>query len=461
MEKVESVPCTFRTEAVGAFAQRCFSPSQGTAVNQGCAFRGAKLALQPITDAAHLVHGPITCQGHSWSVRPTASSGSRLHRSTFITDLGEMDIIYGGERKLAQAIDGIVSRHDPAAVFVYQTCLPAMIGDDIKAVCRTMSARCGRPVIAVDAPGFAGGKDSGNTFAGQVLLDQVIGTREPDFVTDYDIVLIGEYNVAGSVDIIRSLLGRLGIRILASIPGDGRYRDIASSHRAKASLTLCSRAMVDLGDRLQARFGIPGIAGSLYGLAQTSSTLRNLATLLARQTGKSAFIKQAQALIAEAETATWRFLAPFKKRLQGKRALLVAGGTKSWSLINALEEIGLTVVGSTLQKTSADDRRRAREIAAARNIHLYENLGSHRLETLLLREEVDVLLSGMGSSFAAARAGIAWVDISHHRTSPLAGYEGVVRLAEEIDAACHNPVFAQARLPAPWEDEWLINAQAA
>src|SRR5208283_2280331 len=35
----------------------------------GCAFDGAKIALQPITDVAHLVHGPIACEGHSWDNR--------------------------------------------------------------------------------------------------------------------------------------------------------------------------------------------------------------------------------------------------------------------------------------------------------------------------------------------------------------------------------------------------------
>ena len=443
-------------------AQPCFPASSGTVcLNQGCAFRGAKLALQPITDVAHLVHGPITCQGHSWAVRPTFSSGSQLHRTTFITDLGEMDIIYGGERKLSRAISDIVARHDPAAVFVYQTCLPAMIGDDIGGVCKAMSARCGRPVIAVDAPGFAGGKDWGNEFGGRVLVEQVIGTREPEISTDADIVLIGDYNVAGSVTSLRSLLQQMGIRTLASIPGDGRYHDIACAHRARASLTLCSRAMVNLADHLQKRFGIPGVPGNLYGITHTSQTLRNLATLLARQSGKVSFLKQAQTLIAREEAAAWQQLAPYRKRLQGKRALLVAGGTKSWGMITALAEIGLTVIGSSLQKTSAEDRRCAREIAGPRNVGLYDGWGPQGLEAFLRQQKIDVLLSGLGASFAATRAKTAWVDIRHHRMAALTGYDGVVRLAAEIDAACSNPVFAQVRLPSPWEDEQHLDTHAA
>ncbi|MBB4199328.1 hypothetical protein CCR94_21450 [Rhodoblastus sphagnicola] len=94
----------------------------------GCAFRGAKLALQPITDALHLVHGPMVCQGHGWDSRPTMSAGSTLHRLALSTDIGELDIVFGGDARLTKALDALVARHDPPAIFVYQTCLPGMSG---------------------------------------------------------------------------------------------------------------------------------------------------------------------------------------------------------------------------------------------------------------------------------------------------------------------------------------------
>jgi len=103
----------------------------------GCAFDGAKIALQPITDVAHLIHGPIGCEGHSWDGRGSKSSGPLLYRTSFTTAMNEQDIIFGGEKHLYKAIKEIVDKHNPPAVFVYQTCVPAMIGDDIEAVCKT------------------------------------------------------------------------------------------------------------------------------------------------------------------------------------------------------------------------------------------------------------------------------------------------------------------------------------
>ena len=79
----------------------------------GCAFDGAKIALQPIVDVAHLVHGPIACEGNGWDNRHSASSGSQLYRTGFTTDITELDVIYGGEKRLFKAVREIIDKYDP------------------------------------------------------------------------------------------------------------------------------------------------------------------------------------------------------------------------------------------------------------------------------------------------------------------------------------------------------------
>jgi nitrogenase molybdenum-cofactor synthesis protein NifE len=76
----------------------------------GCAFDGAKIALQPIVDVAHLVHGPIACEGNSWDNRHSASSGPQIYRTGFTTDINEFDVIYGGEKRLFKAIREIIEK---------------------------------------------------------------------------------------------------------------------------------------------------------------------------------------------------------------------------------------------------------------------------------------------------------------------------------------------------------------
>src|SRR5262249_39921852 len=153
------------------------------------------------------------------------------HRASHVTAITGLDIALGGEGRLRRAIETLVGRHRPAAAFVYQTCVPSMIGDDLAAVCARAAARTGTPVIPVLLPGLEGGRAHGTWAAGDVLLDHVIGTREPAETTGTDVLLIGEYNVAGELWQVTPLLAELGIRLMACIPGDGRFAAIAGAHR--------------------------------------------------------------------------------------------------------------------------------------------------------------------------------------------------------------------------------------
>jgi nitrogenase molybdenum-cofactor synthesis protein NifE len=110
----------------------CPKPKPGATAG-GCAFDGAMITLVPIVDAAHVVHGPIACAGNSWDGRGSLSSGPTLYQRGFTSDLSETDIIFGGEQKLYDTILEAGRRHSPAAVFVYETCVTATIGDDVAA----------------------------------------------------------------------------------------------------------------------------------------------------------------------------------------------------------------------------------------------------------------------------------------------------------------------------------------
>lgn len=266
----------------------CSAPKPGATAG-GCAFDGAQITLLPIADVAHLVHGPIGCAGSSWDNRGSISAGPALNRLGFTTDLNEQDVIMGrGERRLFHAVRHIVDRYHPAAVFIYNTCVPAMEGDDIEAVCQAAQTATGVPVIAIDAAGFYGSKNLGNRMAGDVMLRQVIGQREPAPWPDntpfapaqrHDIGLIGEFNIAGEFWQVQPLLDELGIRVLGSLSGDGRCRDPDPAPGAGQYAGLLAGAD-QRRPGLELRYGTPWFEGSFYGIRATSDALRQLAALL-------------------------------------------------------------------------------------------------------------------------------------------------------------------------------------
>ncbi len=446
----------------------------------GCAFDGAKIALQPIVDVAHLVHGPIACEGNAWDNRHSASSGPQTYRTGFTTDITELDVIYGGEKRLFKAIREVIERQDPAAVFVYQTCVTGMIGDDIEAVCQRAAAKFGKPVIPVNAPGFAGPKNLGNKLGAEALLDHVIGTMEPEHRTPTDINIIGEYNLSGELWQVKPLLDALGVRVLSCISGDGRYREIASAHRARANMMVCSKSMINVATRMQQRWGIPYFEGSFYGISDMSTTLREIARLLVEQGAPDdpvdagppqgdrpplggadaaqrrprghSLIERTEALVAVEEARAWERIRAYRERLAGKKVLLITGGVKSWSVVSALQEAGLEVVGTSVKKSTEEDKEKLKEILGdGADAHMIDDLSPREMYAMLKEARADIMLSGGRSQFVALKARMPWMDINQERHHAFAGYEGMVTMIAEIDKALFNPVWQQVRTPAPWD----------
>jgi nitrogenase molybdenum-cofactor synthesis protein NifE len=416
----------------------------------GCAFDGAKIALQPIVDVAHLVHGPIACEGNSWDNRHSASSGPTTYRTGFTTDINEFDVIYGAEKRLFKAIREIVDKVDPPAIFVYQTCVTGLIGDDIEAVCRRATEKFGKPVIPVNAPGFAGPKNLGNKLGAEALLDHVIGTLEPERTTPCDINIIGEYNLSGELWQVKPLLDALGVRILSCISGDGRYREVASAHRARANMMVCSKSMINIATKMQQRWGIPYFEGSFYGIGDMSTTLREIARLLVEQGAPADLKDRTEALIAAEEARAWERIRACRERLAGKRVLLITGGVKSWSVVSALQEAGLEVVGTSVKKSTRGDKEKIKEIMGD-DAHMIDDMTPRQMYAMLREARADIMLSGGRSQFVALKARMPWMDINQERHHAFAGYEGMITMIAEIDKALFNPMWQQVRAPAPWE----------
>ena len=420
----------------------------------GCAFDGAKIALQPIVDVAHLVHGPIACEGNSWDNRHSASSGPQTYRTGFTTDINELDVIYGGEKRLFRSIREIVDKVKPPAIFVYQTCVTAMIGDDIEAVCKRASEKFGLPVIPVDAPGFAGPKNLGNKLGAEALLDHVIGTVEPEHTTPTDINIIGEYNLVGELWQVKPLLDALGVRVLSCISGDGRYREVAAAHRARANMMVCSKSMINIATRMQQRWGIPYFEGSFYGISDMSDTLRQIARLLVQQGAQADLIDRTEALIALEEARAWERIRAYRERLAGKKVLLITGGVKSWSVVSALHEAGLEVVGTSVKKSTKEDKARLKALFGDEaDAHMIDDLTPRQMYAMLRDAKADIMLSGGRSQFVALKARMPWMDINQERHHAFAGYEGMVTMVAEIDKALFNPVWEQVRRVPTWERE--------
>jgi nitrogenase molybdenum-cofactor synthesis protein NifE len=432
----------------------CAKPKPGATAG-GCAFDGAQIALLPIADVAHIVHGSIACAGSSWDNRGTRSSGSRLFRIGMTTDLTEQDVIMGrGEKRLFHSIKQAVQNYKPAAVFVYNTCVPALIGDDIEAVCKAAEARWNTPVVPIDCAGFYGTKNLGNRIAGEAMVKYVCGTREPDPVPEsvqrdnikvHDVTLVGEYNIAGELWHVLPLLDELGLRVLCTLSGDARYREVQTMHRSEANMMVCSKAMINVARKMKDAFNVPWFEGSFYGVNDVSQALRDFARLI----GDDNLTQRTEDVIRREESRIHELLQPWREKLKGKKVLLYTGGVKSWSVIAALQDLGMEVVATGTRKSTEEDKARIRELMGQDAVML-EDGNPRGLINIVRENNVDVLIAGGRNMYTAMKARIPFLDINQEREFGYAGYTGMVELARQLVLTIESPVWHAVRQIAPW-----------
>lgn len=441
----------------------CAKPKPGATAG-GCSFDGAQIALLPIADVAHIVHGPIACAGSSWDNRGTRSSGVTLYRIGMTTDLSETDVVMGrGEKRLFHAIKQAIDSYAPKAVFIYNTCVTALIGDDVGAVCKAATERWGTPVVPVDAAGFYGTKNLGNRLAGESMFKHVIGTAEPapaapraDGLPTYDINLIGEYNIAGEFWHVAPLFDELGLRILCTLSGDSRFHEVQTMHRAKVNMVVCAKALLNVARKMEDSFGIPFFEGSFYGVQDVSNALRDFARLI----GDPDLTARTEAVIAREEAKAHASLEPWRARLKDKRVLLYTGGVKSWSIVSALQDLGLKVVATGTNKSTEEDKARIRELMGEETKMITD--GSPKALLATYHEyKADILIAGGRNLYTALKARIPFLDINQEREFGYAGYSGMAELARQLALSMESPVWQAVRKPAPWAKTAISGAVLA
>ncbi|MGC2424632.1 MAG: nitrogenase iron-molybdenum cofactor biosynthesis protein NifE [Nitrospirota bacterium] len=398
---------------------------------ESCAFDGAMIVLQCIADAAHLVHGPIACLGNSWESRGTVSDKGILHKRAYTTDLTELDIIYGAEEKLFRAIAETRKDSNASAIFVYSTCVTGLIGEDIEAVCGRASRELGIKVIPVQGPGFLGPKNLGNRIAGDVLLEHVIGTAEPETTTLTDINLIGEYNIAGDLFLVEPILKKAGFNVLSHMTGNASFEEIRWAHRAKLNVVVCGRALINVAREMERRYGIPYVEVSFFGKAEFSKALRTIARALEKQGAD--VMDRTEVLIEIQERKLNESLKAFES-LRGKKAVLYSGGVKSWSLISALMDLGITVAAVGTKKSTAEDEDKMRAIMGP-DAPLHENMTPANILKLMRECHADILIAGGRNLYLGIKEGFPFVDVNQERRSAYAGYDGLVNLARDIKSS--------------------------
>jgi len=427
------------TKGGNQHAFQCDGDSVSGSVSQrACVYCGARVVLNPITDAIHLVHGPIGCASYTWDIRGSLSSNSELFRNSFSTDLKERDVIFGGEPKLTQAIDDLVEKYNPKLIFVYSTCIVGVIGDDVEAVCKKQALKYGIEILPIQSSGFLGNKAAGYRAACEGLLKLIRpeqGRRlKPKKKT---LNLLGDFNLAAEAWIVKSYLEQIGVELNVTFTGDSTYTKLKEACSASLNVVQCAGSMIYLAQKMENEYQIPYLKISFIGIEDTIASLRKIAAFFE----DPQIIANTEKFIGEEVAKIQPILDYYRSKLEGKKAAVyVGGGFKAISLIKQFKELGMEIVMIGTQTGSSEEYNTIGELVQDGTVVLDDG-NPAELEDFMIEKGANLLVGGVKDRPLAYKLGIAFVDHNHDRKHPLCGFVGAENFAKEVYASVCSPVW--------------------
>ncbi len=249
--------------------------------------------------------------------------------------------------------------------------------------------------------------------------------------------ILGDFNLAGEMWIIKNYLRRIGVEVVANITGDAKVADLKQAPAAQLNLVQCAGSMTYLAKQMEEVFDIPFIKVSFFGVTDTSDSLMRIAYAV----GDKEVIKRAKAFIEEEKNRVIPLLNKYKKNLEGKKAAIyVGGGFKAISLIRQFHEFGMNTVMVGTQTGSKDDYEVIQHLVDEDAVIL-DDANPAELEAFMKEMGADILVGGVKERPLAYKLGVAFCDHNHERKHPLAGYEGTLNFASEINLSMNSPVW--------------------
>lgn len=266
---------------------------------QGCWYLGAYRAAIGVSDAFLLVHSVTGCAWGALSFHQCGRQGDIRQGCTMVH---EREVVYGGERKLAEAL-ALLKPHPLSLAFVLTGCPTGMIHDDVAAVIE--QAHCPFPVYALDSAGYRGSARQGYL----ATLVQLAGLADPEArpADGPSVNLIGlsldDYKSASDVEAIRRMLEPC-IRLNAVLP----YLDSTQLSRlGEAHLNLVLRGFEAVGEALQRRLGTPYLTVDYpYGLAGSTRFMKAASEALGVDCRET--ISRGEALVEKAARSSYHAL---------------------------------------------------------------------------------------------------------------------------------------------------------
>ena len=483
----------------------------GIITQRGCSYAGCKgVVLGPTRDIVNIVHGPIGCSFYAWMTRRNQTRTESLMDANYIpycfsTDMQEENVVFGGEKKLKQAIQEAYDLFHPKSIAIFSTCPVGLIGDDVHAASREMREKFGDcNVFGFSCEGYRGvSQSAGHHIANNGVFKHMVGRDNTPSEGKFKLNLLGEYNIGGDAFEIERIFEKAGLTLISSFSGNSTISQLENSHMADLNVIQCHRSINYMGDMMETKYGIPWMKVSFVGAESSAKSLRKIAEYF----DDDALRAQVEAVIAEEMPKVKAVIDEILPRTTGKTAMLFVGGSRAHHYQDLFTELGMTTVAAGYEFAHRDDyegrdvlptikidadsknieelkvlpdpelynpRKTEAELEALKEKGLeingysgmmqqmtkkslvVDDLSHYESEKLIEIYKPDIFCAGIKEKYVVQKMGVPLKQLhSYDYGGPYTGFEGAVNFYKDIDRMVNNPVWKLIK--APWQKKEATN----
>ncbi len=268
---------------------------------------------------------------------------------------------------------------------------------------------------------------------------KLVGKEDVSDIPPVSVNILGDFNLAGEIWIIREYFRKMGVKVVANITGDGRVKDIGRSHGAALNLVQCSGATLDLAKMIKDEYGKPFMRVSYLGIEDMADSLYQVADFF--KDVDPGIVKRTEDLVRDELSKLMPELARYRKDLEGKKVAMYVGGSfKAFSLLKAFRHLGMKVVMVGSQTGTKEDYAELEKISDPGTI-LVDDANPLELSAFIKEKDVDIFVGGVKERPIAFKMGVGFCDHNHERKEALEGFVGMLNFAREIHSSAMSPVW--------------------
>jgi nitrogenase molybdenum-iron protein alpha chain len=398
-----------------------------------------------LPDTLVLLHGAVGCgscaHGNNVNIRVGNSvrgrpSGDALWLSSA---LDEINVINGGDEKLARALVEADKLYHPKVIIVVSGCLPGVIGDDIDAVSAKVQDEVSAKILSVHCEGFksrfmATAYDVVYHALGRGLMPEPSEVKTKD-QKRINVMNVGSMGLGDEKELGR-LIGEIGLEA-NFFPVFAHPESLRKAASASLSVSICPTHDDYFLSHLEEKYSIPYIIRHMpIGIKNTSRWLEGVGEAMG-------LASEAKKVARAEEKELGEALKGYKEFFKGKRAFLSAGEYRSLATASLLKELGFQIVAIRsfhydgfadveIEKLTKDSSEEI--VFNVANVQPFEEAN------LLKRLKPDIFLGHWHGNSTAARLGIP-TQVIYNSGYGYMGYQGAFDLARRIERRLKHPFF--------------------